>query len=277
METIRRQRHGEEQTFVTSGMDCIDFTHGGFAIGEMTVIGARPSVGKSTILRQAVRANCKKGDHCHLITPEMSADQVLRLFAALESGVPFRKIRYTRLEDSELAEVEAALKEVMRWPLTIDETSPITASEVISKARTVKRKKGTKLLGVDYLQKLKYGGKAAERHVYVTDAMVALSSLAKTEKIAVVAISSLTEPSAKDRNRPPTLLDFRQSGDIQYEANTAILLHREVDSENQRLVPECSLIFGKARSDQQGIKKIYFDGDRVMFIEQQEFLDRQRT
>ncbi len=275
MELIRRQRHEEEQAFVTSGLEEIDFTHGGFALGEMTVIGARPNVGKSTLLRMSVRANCLKGDFSHLLTPEMSEGQVLRLFASVEAGVPFRRVRHaTRLTDDDLANVEAAMRDVMRWPLKIEGRSPLTPADAISSLRTTKRKHNTKLAGLDYLQKLKYPGKAADRHVYVTDAMVGLSGFAKTQNVAMVAISSLTEPSGKERNRVPTMEDFRQSGDIKYEANTAILLHREVDGETQKLAPLCSLIFGKARSDETGVKTVYFDSDYVRFVSQQAYLDK---
>jgi replicative DNA helicase len=273
IELIRRQRTGEVKTFVTSGLELIDETHGGFALGELTVIGARPNVGKSTLLRQAIRANCLLGNFSHLFTPEMSAGQILRLYAAMEAQVPFRQVRHSeRLTHVSMLNVEAAMRDISQWPLEIDDRSPLTPGELISRARTVKRRKDSKLVGVDYLQKLKYGGKAEQRHIYVTDAMVALASLAKTERMAVVAISSLTEGGEKNRNAPPKISDFRQSGDIQYEANTAILLHREVDAATQKMVPETSIIFGKARSDEQGCKTAYFDPDYIRFVDQQEFL-----
>lgn len=275
IELIRRQRVGEVKTFVTSGLDDIDDTHGGFALGELTVIGARPNIGKSSLLRQAVMANCGEGNFCHLFSPEMSAGQILRLYASMQARVPFRQVRHAeRLTVVSLANVEAAMRDITQWPLKIDDTAPISPGELIAKARTTKRLKDTKLLGVDYLQKLRYGGKAEQRHIHVTDAMVGLASLAKNEHLAVVAISSLTEPGDKNRNTPPKISDFRQSGDIQYEANTAILLHREVDSATQKMVPETSLIFGKARSDEQGVKKIYFDSDFIRFIGQQDWLDK---
>lgn len=275
IELIRRQRVGEVKTFVTSGLEEIDETHGGFALGELTVIGARPNIGKSSLLRQAVMANCGQGNFCHLFSPEMSAGQILRLYASMQARVPFRQVRHAeRLTVVSLANVEAAMRDITQWPLKIDDTAPISPAELIAKARTVKRQHATKLVGVDYLQKLKYGGKAEQRHIYVTDAMVGLASLAKNEHLAVVAISSLTEPGDKNRNTPPKISDFRQSGDIQYEANTAILLHREVDSATQKMMAETSLIFGKARSDEQGVKKIYFDSDYIRFIGQEEWLEK---
>lgn len=272
LERIRRERSGEVKSFVTSGLEEIDSTHGGFAIGELTVIGARPAVGKSTLLRGAVRANCKMGNFSHLISPEMSAGQILRLFASWEASVPFRRARHAdRLDDEALANIEAAMRDVIQWPLKIEDRSPITAGEAISSFRATKRKHGTTLAGLDYLQKMKYEGKVEHRHVHVTDALVALASFAKVDRVAMVAISSLTEPGGKDAGRAPTMQDFRQSGDIRYEANTAILLHREIDAETRRPVPQCQIIFDKARSDEAGIKTVFFNPDYICFESKEQY------
>lgn len=274
VEGVLRRRSGEQKTFVTCGLEEIDFTHGGFAIGEMTVIGAYPGHGKSSWARQAIRANCEKGDYCHLMTPEMMTDQVLQIFAAQVAKVPFRRIRHAdRLTNENVAEIQAAARDIMQWPLTIDDTSPVTPAEVIARARAVKRKHDTKLFVLDYLQKMKYPGKADQRYIYITDALVSLTQLAKNEQVAVVAISSLTEPSGKEKGRMPTIADFRGSGDIRYEANTAILIHRTFDDTSQKLAPETSFIFGKARSDEAGIKKQYFNSDYICFEGQQSYLD----
>ena len=207
-----RRRSGEQKTFVTCGLEEIDFTHGGFAIGEMTVIGAYPGQGKSSWARQAIKANCEKGDHCHLMTPEMMTDQVLQIFAAQVAKVPFRKIRHAdRLSEDQLAEIQAAARDIMQWPLTIDDTSPVTPAEVIGRGRAVKRKHNTKLFVLDYLQKMKYPGKVEHRHIHINDALIGLTQLAKNEQVAVVAISSLTEPGGKEKGRMPTIGDFKEA------------------------------------------------------------------
>lgn len=275
LEILRRQRLGEQKVFVTSGLEDIDFTHGGFAKGEMTVIAARPGVGKSSLGRQAIRANCLEGKHCHLVTPEMKAGQVLRLYASIEAKIPFVKLRHPeRLSEADMEEIESAMQDVMMWPLTIDDQSPIMPAEAISRARSVHRKEKTELFIVDYLQKFKYPGKPEHRHIQVADAMVGLTSMAKNTGMAVVAISSLTEPSGKERNRVPTKADLRQSGDIQYEANAIIILHREIDETTRKAVPLCQLIFDKVRSDEEGVREIYFDSEYIRFIGKQMFLDK---
>lgn len=278
LEGLMRRHSGEQKTFVTCGLEEIDHTHGGFAIGELTVIGAYPGQGKSSWLRQAIRDNCKLGNFCHLHTPEMMEDQVLQIFASQEAKVPFRRIRHAdRLSDANIEEIQAAARDIMQWPLKIDGTSPVMPAEVIAKTRSVKRKENTKLMGLDYFQKLKYPGKPEHRHIYMNDALVALTELAKNEQVAVVAISSLTEPGGKEAGRPPTMRDFRGSGDIKYEANTAILIHRETDDKTRKLVLETSFIYGKARSDQSGNITQYFNEDYICFEGKQKYLDGLRV
>lgn len=273
MGSIRRERQLEESVFVPSGVEVYDATHSGFALGEVVVVGARPNIGKSSMLRMAVMENCRAGNFVHLFTPEMRAGQVIRYLASRIAEVPYRRLRHAdRLSDEEEAKVAAAIREIEGWPLRIDDTSPLYPREMLVRARAVQRKYGTKLLGLDYLQKLKSEGNIEHRHLEITEMMVNLTGMAKTERMAVEVLSSITEPQGKDRNRPPTMADLRQSGDIQYEADIILLLHREIDQSTQAPVPECSIIIGKARSTQAGIKKVYFNSDYIFFEEQQSFL-----
>lgn len=273
MESIRRQRTGEQKMYISSGLSVIDDNYTGFPLGETTVVAARSSVGKSTLLRQCALVTAKAGDFCHILSPEMRAELLLRLYASAESGVTFRRLKHPEwMSSAELADVEAALRDIASWPLKIDDTSPLTPADAIAKARIIKRKHNTKLLGVDYLQKLKFSGKVEHRYVQVTDAMVELTNFAKNERVAVLVISSITEPQGKDRNKAPTMADLRQSGDIQFEADNVILIHRERTPETQKHVPLAQFIFDKARSDDTGILEGYFDPEYVRFIDQQSFL-----
>lgn len=271
-EALQRQSRGETSKFITSGLESLDVSHGGYAIGEMTVIAARPNVGKSPLIRQGLIANCEDGNFVHLVTPEMGHGEVLRCLWSALAKIPYYKVRQPeKMMNSDIQLISYAKKAIAQWPLKIDSGTMVTPQEVIAKARRTKKKKDTKLLIIDYLQKLHFKGRPQDRHIEVTDAMVSLTSLAK-EGLAVVMVSSLTEPTGKERNRVPTIHDLRQSGDIKYEANTVLLLHRETDVETQTLSPETLLIVGKARSGKVGSRKVYFDGDMQRFVNQDQFL-----
>lgn len=272
-EKLEKTASGEMLAFIPTGVESLDLSHGGYAIGEFTVIGARPNVGKSTLLRQGIVSNCTAGNFVHLFTPEMSSDQVHFCLWAFMGEIPFHKVRHPdRLTAADWRMIRIARDTVKDWPLYVDQTAQISAPELINRARAKKRKCDTKLVGLDYLQKLRYRGRSQERHVEVTDSAVALAGFAKTEQVALVAISSITEPGEKNRNRPPTIQDFRQSGDIQYEANTAILLHREFEDESQQLQPKTSLIVGKGRSDPTGSRTLYFMGAQQQFVSEETYM-----
>jgi replicative DNA helicase len=272
-ELLERQRTGEVKVFATSGLEVWDEWQGGYAIGELTVIGARPRVGKSTLLRQGIIANCEAGDFVHYFSAEMRAGQILRCLWAAIACIPFHKVRHPeRMNAIERGYLEAAKKAVAAFPLQIDDSSPISAPEIIARGRRVKRKHNTKLFAVDYLQKLRHKGRSQDRHVEVTDAVVSFASFAKNENVAFVLISSLTENNPKERNSPPTIDDFRQSGDIKFEANTAILMHREIDMESAKLSPETRLIVGKARSDEDGARKVFLNGQMQVFLSEDVYM-----
>lgn len=272
-ELLERQISGEQLVFCTSGVDSFDVSHGGFALGELTVIAARPRIGKSTLVRGSINDNCEAGNFVHMFTPEMMAGQVHRCLWSMVARVPYHKLRHPeRLGSREKELVKSAMIGVSGWPLKIDESSPLTPAEMIARTRRVKRKNDTKLAVLDYFQKFKYKGKLSDRHTEATDAITSLASLAKSEKVAMVVISSLTEASGKERNRMPTIDDLRQSGDIKFEANTVLLLHRETDAETQKLSPETQFIVGKARSDKDGSRRVYLDGEMQRFVSQDQFL-----
>jgi replicative DNA helicase len=276
-ETLEKERRGEQAVFCPSGLSTLDDIYGGYAMGEMTVLAARPNIGKSPMLRQAVLANCEEGNFCHLFTPEMRAGQVLRCLWAVLSRVPFGRLRHPeRLSDLDLAWIKAARETVDKFPLVIDDARTISAAEVVAKVKAVNRRRkaegkgATVLVGVDYLQKLRYKGRVQDRHVEITDGMVALTSLASTERVALVLVSSITDQDGK--RAVPTMDSLRGSGDIKFEANSVYLLHREINAASQKLAPETTLIAGKSRSDTTGAHTIYFDGQMQVFHSQEEFL-----
>jgi replicative DNA helicase len=98
----------------------------------------------------------------------------------------------------------------------------------------------------------------------VSDAAVKLANLAKKDHLAVVALSSITDKGGRASNAAPTLGDLRQSGDIQYEASTVVLLHREVDENRARLSETGWMIIAKQRGGETGQFAVRFN-DRLLF------------
>jgi replicative DNA helicase len=118
---------------------------------------------------------------------------------------------------------------------------------------------------VDYLQKLRLPGKPEHRYLAVTQAAAQLAKLAKEEDLAVLLLSSLTERNGKGRNDAPSLSHIRQSGDVQYESHSVLLLHRRVDEETEKPEEQGEIIVAKARSDEQGCVRIRFNSSFLRF------------
>jgi replicative DNA helicase len=268
LERMHAQRAGKEVMGYGYGIPSLDRMIGGLVPREMTVLGGRPGQGKSSLIAQLVTRHCPKGIAVHVFSIEMSAGQFLRRLWAIASGVPFHKVRHPERQTPEETRliIDAAAR-VSTWPLQIDDAAGITPDQLIARARMFKRRQETRIVAVDYLQKLRFPDKSHLRYLEVTAAAVAMAALAKEESLALLLLSSVSEKNGSNRNDPPTLQDFRQSGDIAYEASTALLIHREKDDATEKELPDGLIIVAKARSDETGAVAVRFSSDSLTFGE----------
>jgi replicative DNA helicase len=249
---------------LSTGIDDLDRRIGGWAEGELAIIAGKPGQGKSSALMQTLIRCGKDRAPAHLFSPEMTKGQVLRRLWAEVASLRFSLLRHPQfLSSGDLRALLAAKEEVARWPLIIDDDPNLTAAQLASRARISKRRYGTRLIGVDYLQKMRYVTKPEHRHLEVSDAAVKLANLAKKERLAVVALSSITDKGGRVRDAAPTLGDLRQSGDIAYEASTVVIIHREVD-ESEHIDEAGVMIIAKQRGGSTGQFPVHFN-DRLMF------------
>ncbi len=263
---LERQRAGKEEPAFDFGIPTLDRLIGGLHRGELTSAGGRPAMGKTAFKTQTLIRHGRRGIPIHTFELEMTAGQTLRRIWAEVSGVPFHKLRRPeRQTDEEHQRVLAAMDEVATWPLVIDDSSTLSIDQLVSRVRSAKRRIGTQIVFVDYLQKMKFAGRPEHRYLAVTDAAVQLARLAKDEHLAVMLLSSVSEKSGSSRNNPPTLQDFRQSGDIAYESHCALLIHREIDDETEAPKETGEIIVAKARSDQPGCVQVKFNSKFLRF------------
>jgi replicative DNA helicase len=266
MALMADQRSGRKVMGYRYGIPALDRLVIGVVPSEMTVLGGRPQQGKSSLIAQLVSIHCPQGIPVHVFSYEMRAGQFLRRLWAIVSGVPFNRVRNPdRLTDEENKRVEAAALRVSTWPLTLDDSSALTADQLCARARISKRRQGTAIVCVDYLQKMRFNNHQAQRYLDVTAACVAMAGLAKDESLALLLLSSVSEKNGRGRNDAPTLQDFRQSGDIAYEASTALLIHREIDDETEQPKQDGMIIVAKGRSDAGGAVRVWFNTETLTF------------
>jgi len=250
---------------IPTGLDVLDANVGGWVEGELAVIAGKPGQGKSSALIQTLVQCGMDRVPAHIFSPEMTKGQILRRVWAAVASLPFHLLTHpTFLHSADVGRLREAMAEVSGWPLVIDDDSNITPSQLISRARISKRRNGTRLFGVDYLQKMHFLSKPEHRHIEVSDAAVKLANLAKKEHVAVVALSSLTDKGGRARNAPPTLGDLRQSGDIQYEASTVVFIHRESEESTEQIKDDGWMIIPKQRNGKTGQFEVRYN-ERLMF------------
>jgi replicative DNA helicase len=250
---------------LSTGLTTLNEWIGGWVEGELSVIAAKPAQGKTSLLTQALIECGLNNIPAHCFPFEMTKGQMLRRLWAGVANIRFALLRQPQfMPKADLEVLKAAKETVARFPLIIEDNPNLTANQVVSRARISKRRNKTRFIGLDYLQKMHFTSKPEHRHIEVTDAAVKLTNLAKKENLAVVALSSLTEKTGKMVNQLPTLADLRQSGDIQYEAATVLLIHREVDIETQRVKSNGSIIIAKQRNGRTGKFEVHYN-DRLLF------------
>lgn len=264
---LESERRGESVTSLRTGLPMLDVLTGGLGMGELTIIAGRPSMGKSCMLAQAIITNCMVGNFCHAVSIEMTAGELLKRIWAALSQVPFGRLAAPGfMTDEEFAKVRRASMTVSGWPLLIDDSAAISPDHILANAKLVRRKHDTKLLAVDYLQRISFPGSKKDLFAEVGDAARRFAELAKTEGMAVMLLSSLTEKTG-GANVPPSLTDLRNSGDIQYHAHRAYLIHR--DRTEGEISPNTVFIVAKNRHGRTGAVDAVFNSNSLLFEDPQ--------
>ncbi|MBU8813911.1 replicative DNA helicase [Mycolicibacterium goodii] len=231
----------------------IDFDEhtGGFTPGQMICIAARPGVGKSTMGLDILR-------HCSIaqrlpsviFSLEMSKSEIVMRLLSAEAKVRLDAMRSGRMSDDDWVRMAKRMGEISEAPLYIDDSPNLTMMEIRAKARRLKQKTGLRLVVIDYLQLMTSPGKRFEnRQTEVSDFSRQIKLMAKELDLPVVAISQLNRGPEQRADKMPQISDLRESGSIEQDCDTVILLHRPdaFDRDSPR-VGEVDMIGAKFRS-----------------------------
>ncbi len=239
-------------TGAPSGFNDIDDLTGGFQPGNLIVIAARPSMGKSTLATNiAENAAIEAGQPVALFSLEMSETELAHRFIASQAKVSSDELRKGRVKADRWPKVLRAVEKLARAPIYIDDSSDIGVLEIRAKARRLdaRAENGLGLLIVDYLQLIRPDGRADSRVEQVGQISRGLKILARELEIPVIAVSQLSR-AVESRNPPvPMLSDLRESGQVEQDADVVMFVYREeyYDRESERL-GEADIIFAKHRN-----------------------------
>jgi replicative DNA helicase len=238
-------------TGTPSGFTDIDDLTGGFQPGNLIVLAARPSMGKSTLATNiAENAAIDHGKPVALFSLEMSETELAHRFIASQAKVSSDELRKGRVKADRWPKVLRAVEKLAAAPIFIDDSSDIGVLEMRAKARRLHaRHGGLGLIVVDYLQLVRPDGRSDSRVEQVGQISRGLKILARELDIPVVAVSQLSR-AVESRHPPePLLSDLRESGQLEQDADVVMFVYREeyYDRESERL-GEADIIFAKHRN-----------------------------
>ena len=248
-------------TGVPTGFTDLDRMTSGFQPGDLVILAARPSMGKTALaLNFAEYVALKKEQPVGIFSLEMSRQQLLMRFLCAESLVDAHKVRTGYIGKDDFRQLIDALAAVTRAPLFIDDSSALTIMEMRAKARRLKAERGLSLLIVDYLQLMSGIGRVENRVQEISGISRGLKALAKELEIPVVALSQLSRaPEQRQGDHRPQLSDLRESGSIEQDADVVMFIFREeVYRPDEENAGKADLIIAKQRNGPIGVVKLAF-------------------
>jgi replicative DNA helicase len=243
-------------TGTPSGFKDIDDITGGFQPGNLIVIAARPSMGKSALVANIAENAALKGHAVALFSLEMSESELAQRFVASQSKTPGEQLRRGRVSEDRWQKILDACNKLAEAPLWVDDSSDTGVLEVRAKARRLHHQtpEGLGLIIVDYLQLMRHEGRVDSRVEQVSQISRGLKGLARELNVPVIALSQLSRAvEQRGGEKKPILSDLRESGAIEQDADLVMFIYREeyYDKESERQ-GEADIIVAKHRNGPVG-------------------------
>lgn len=255
-----------EVTGVGSGFKDLDDLTSGFQKGDMILIAARPSMGKTTFaLNIAEHAALREGKSVVIFSLEMSKEQLAYKLLCSEANVDMLKLRTGNLEDKDWENIARASGPLSSAKIYIDDTAGVSIMEMRSKCRRLKIEYGIDLILIDYLQLMSGSGEES-RQQEVSEISRNIKAIAKEMQCPVIALSQLSRAPEQRADHRPMLSDLRESGSIEQDADLVMFLYRDEyynKETEEKNVAEC--IIAKQRNGPVGNVKLAWIGQFSKF------------
>jgi replicative DNA helicase len=258
-------------TGTPSGFTDIDDVTGGFQPGNLIVIAARPSMGKSALVANIAENAALQGNPVALFSLEMSESELAQRFVASQSKTPGEQLRRGRVSEDRWQKILDACNKLAEAPLWIDDSSDTGVLDIRAKARRLHHQVegGLKLIIVDYLQLMRHEGRVESRVEQVGQISRGLKGLARELNVPVIALSQLSRAVEQrgGAEKKPILSDLRESGQIEQDSDLVMFIYRDEyynkDSERQG---EADIIIAKHRNGPVGELTLTFQNQYPRFM-----------
>src|SRR5436305_1745548 len=235
---------GAELTGIPSGYLDLDRLTSGFQPGNLVIVAARPSMGKSALgLGMAANLAVRCETPVALFTLEMSKAEVTQRLMCSEAKVESQRLRNGKLAPDDWPRLTAACDKLAKAPIYVDDSGSINMMEIRSKARRLKsRHPDLGLVVVDYMQLMSSGASVENRVQEVSQISRQLKVLARDLDVPIVALSQLSRAVEQRTDKRPILSDLRESGSIEQDADLVAFIYRDE--------------YYNDESDQQGLAEV---------------------
>jgi replicative DNA helicase len=260
---------GNKLRGIPTGFVKLDNLLSGLQKSELVIIGARPSVGKTSLALDIARQAALAGHAVGFFSLEMAREEIIDRVISAASQVPLWRIRTGRIQDDgEFTMIQKALDKLSAVKFFIDDSPSLNVLQMRSMARRLQVEHGLDLLVVDYLQLIKPRGSTDNVVQQITEISRGLKSLARELKVPVLALSQLSRGVEQRDHKIPRLSDLRDSGSIEQDADVVAFIYRK-DKTEAELTPEeanlTKIIIAKHRNGPTGEIELNFDWERATF------------
>jgi replicative DNA helicase len=259
---------GTAITGTPSGFKDLDELTGGFQPGNLIIIAARPSMGKSALVtNMAENAAIDYNKPVALFSLEMSETELAQRFVASQARVKGEELRKGRVAEHRWAKIVEASTRLANAPLFIDDSSDVGMLEIRAKARRLHQQHTLGLIIVDYLQLMRPDHTIESRVQQVGEMSRGLKILARELNVPVIALSQLSRAVESRTDKRPILSDLRESGQIEQDADLVAFIYREeyYDKESER-EGIADIIIAKHRNGALGDVELTFAKEYPKFL-----------
>jgi len=255
-------------TGVSTGFDNLDEMTSGLQKGDLVIVAARPSMGKTTFAMNLVENALASDVSALVFSMEMPSESItMRMISSL-ARIDQTRVRTGKLENDDWMRFGATVSILNEKKIFIDDTPALSPTEVRARARRVARDLGGSLglIMVDYLQLMRVPGLESNRVNEISEISRSLKALAKEMNCPVIALSQLNRGLEQRPNKRPVMSDLRESGAIEQDADIIMFIYRdEVYNPESQEKGVAEIIIGKQRNGPIGMAKLAFMGKYTRF------------
>ena len=256
-----RDKEGGDSMGLATGLTALDERTSGFQAGDLIIVAARPSMGKTALgMTMAKHAAMTDNIPVAFFSLEMSSGQIAQRMVCSHTGIDSTLLRRRRLDDEDMSRLLYACSELETAPLFIDDTPGMSVMELRSKVRRLKQSDDIQAVFVDYLQ-LMHSPRAENRQNEISAISRGLKGLGRELNIPIIAMAQLNRMAEGRSGNRPVMSDLRESGAIEQDADVVLLIHREgyYNTEDDSLKGTAEIIIAKQRNGPTGKVDLQFD------------------